>query len=65
MKNWLIIGSVLIGLSVILGAFATHTLKDKLSLQDLNIFETGVRYQTYHSFGLILLGLIGFFFPSA
>ena len=64
MKNWLIIGSVLIGLSVILGAFASHTLKDRLSLQDLNIFETGVRYQIYHSIGLILLGLLGFFFPG-
>jgi uncharacterized membrane protein YgdD (TMEM256/DUF423 family) len=64
MKIWIIIGSILIGLGIILGAFASHTLKSKLSLTYLNIFETGVRYQIYHSLGLILLGLLGFHYPK-
>ena len=35
-------------LSVILGAFAAHGLKSKLSESLLNTFQTGVQYQMYH-----------------
>ena len=64
MKTWIIVGSVLNGLGIVLGAFASHALKEKLPANDLNIFETSVRYQIYHSFGLIFLGFLGFHFPS-
>jgi len=42
-------------LSVMLGAFAAHGLKSKLSENLLNTFQTGVQYQMYHSLGIILL----------
>ena len=42
-------------LSVILGAFAAHGLKSKLSENLLTTFQTGVQYQMYHSLALILL----------
>lgn len=42
-------------LSVILGAFAAHGLKNKLSETLLSTFQTGVQYQMYHSLALILL----------
>ena len=42
-------------LSVVLGAFAAHGLKSKLSETLLNTFQTGVQYQMYHSLALILL----------
>lgn len=64
MKIWIIVGSVLNGLGVILGAFASHALKEKLPEQDLNIFEIGVRYQMYHSLALIVLGFLAFHFPN-
>lgn len=64
MKTWIIVGSVLNGLGIVLGAFASHALREKVPANDLNIFETGVRYQIYHSFGLIFLGFLGFHFPS-
>ena len=69
--TWIVVGTCFACLAVILGAFAAHGLKSKISTEDLAIFETGVRYQMYHSLGLILLGLIGFqtaqdivFFPA-
>jgi uncharacterized membrane protein YgdD (TMEM256/DUF423 family) len=34
-----------------------HMLKEKLTPEQLVTFETAVRYQMYHSFGLILVGL--------
>ena len=43
-------------IGVIIGAFATHGLKPLLTPESLDSFETGVRFQMYHSFLLILLG---------
>lgn len=45
------------GLGVILGAFAAHGLKNKLSTDRLAVFKTGVDYQFYHSFALAIVGL--------
>lgn len=50
-------------LSVIIGAFAAHGLKPLLSLKEISNFETGVKYQFYHAFALIILGLLGVHFP--
>ena len=44
--------------SVILGAFGAHKLKEILSPQYLNTFETAVRYQFYHVFALALAGIL-------
>lgn len=57
MKNvFSILGSVSAFLGVALGAFAAHTLQSTLSPEMLSIFETGVRYQMYHSFALFVAG---------
>ncbi|MGK0381668.1 MAG: uncharacterized membrane protein YgdD (TMEM256/DUF423 family) [Flavobacteriales bacterium] len=45
-------------ISVVLGAFAAHGLKSKLSETLLNTFQTGVQYQMYHSIALILLAIL-------
>jgi uncharacterized membrane protein YgdD (TMEM256/DUF423 family) len=45
-------------LSVLLGAFAAHGLKSKLSDTLLSTFQTGVQYQMYHSLALILLVIL-------
>ena len=50
--------SALCGLAVILGAFGAHTLKEKLTPELLASFETGVRYQFYHSLALLMIALI-------
>ena len=60
MKLWIITGSLLAALSVLVGAFGAHGLKSRVSTADLYIFETGVKYQMYHALGLILIGFIGF-----
>lgn len=57
-RKILITGSLLGLLAVILGAFAAHGLKPLLTLEAMNTFETGVRYQMYS--GLFLLFLGGF-----
>ena len=44
MKSWIILGAFLAALAVIFGAFGAHGLKNKVSPDDLIIFETGVKY---------------------
>jgi len=57
-KIFLISGSIFAGTSVLLGAFASHLLKDYFSVKALEIWETGVKYQMYHALALILLSLL-------
>lgn len=42
------------GLSVALGAFAAHALKQRLDAYSLGVFQTGVLYQMFHALALIL-----------
>ena len=51
-------------LSVVLGAFAAHSLKNLFSDYAVNIFETGVRYQFYHVFALFAAGILYKEFPN-
>ncbi|SHM83880.1 DUF423 domain-containing protein [Polaribacter sp. KT 15] len=43
-------------LAIIFGAFGAHLLKKKLSEEQLQSFETGVKYQMYHAIVLLFLG---------
>lgn len=43
--------------AIILGAFGAHALKKILNLEQLNTFETGVKYQMYHALFLLFIGL--------
>ena len=58
MNNKLIsIAAILAFLAVSLGAFCAHTLNELLTTAKQNSFETGVRYQFYHSLALLIIGL--------
>lgn len=48
------------GIAVLFGAFGAHTLKTLISPEMLVTFETGVRYQMYHSLALLALGATKF-----
>jgi uncharacterized membrane protein YgdD (TMEM256/DUF423 family) len=64
-KSFLLIGAILGALSVVLGAFAAHGLKKIIPAESVTTFETGVRYQFYHTFALLILGLLLERFPGA
>ncbi|MBI4417963.1 MAG: DUF423 domain-containing protein [Ignavibacteriales bacterium] len=55
-KTLLVIGSIFGFIGVIMGAFGAHTLRDSLTPEALNVLQTGVRYQMYHAFALIVAG---------
>jgi uncharacterized membrane protein YgdD (TMEM256/DUF423 family) len=56
-------GILFAALAVILGAFGAHALKAVLQPDQLVTFETGVRYQFYHSFALVFTGILYASFP--
>ena len=55
-ENAIIIGGIFGFSAILLGAFGAHLLKKKLNLQQLQSFETGVKYQMYHAIVLLILG---------
>ena len=62
-KQALIAGIVFSVLAVILGAFGAHGLKPLLTPEQLQTFDTGVKYEFYHAFALIATGIIYSSFP--
>lgn len=57
-KGFIKTAAILGLMSVVLGAFAAHALKESISDYAVNIFETGVRYQFYHVFALLAAGIL-------
>ena len=57
-RFFVIAGSLLGALAVLVGAFGAHALSGILTAERLNTFEIAVRYQMYHSIALILTGVI-------
>ena len=55
-KN-LTITSLLGVITIILGAFGAHALKDKLSIEGMSSFNTAVRYQMYHVIVLLFVNI--------
>lgn len=50
-------GSFLAGTALALGAFGAHALREQITDQYLNVYETGVRYQFFHAFALLILAV--------
>ena len=57
-KLYLISGSVFAGLGVVLGAFGAHGLKQIVGPETVATFQTGVQYQMYHAFALLIVGIL-------
>ena len=61
MDKKILVTAVFIGLlAIILGAFGAHALKKTLSVEQLQSFEVGVRYQMYHALFLLFIGTFAF-----
>jgi uncharacterized membrane protein YgdD (TMEM256/DUF423 family) len=57
-KNYLMIAALSGFLAVALGAFGAHGLKQRLSVDLLAVYQTGVQYHFYHTFALLVVGLL-------
>ena len=45
-------------LAVAAGAFGAHALRDRLSADLLDVFQTGASYQMYHALALLAVGIL-------
>jgi uncharacterized membrane protein YgdD (TMEM256/DUF423 family) len=64
-KFWISAGCIVMAIAVALGAFGAHGLESRIQdwyradhVKRLANWETAVRYQVYHAFGCIVLGLV-------
>jgi uncharacterized membrane protein YgdD (TMEM256/DUF423 family) len=62
-KRYMIIAGLSGAIAVALGAFGAHGLKNELAngmitAEQLNAFDTGVKYQMYHTLALLLTVLL-------
>ncbi|MCG2460612.1 DUF423 domain-containing protein [Flavobacteriaceae bacterium F89] len=56
MNRTIFITAIVFGaLAIALGAFGAHALKEALSAAEIQVFETGVRYQMYHALLLLFM----------
>lgn len=62
-KMILVTGGVLAFLGVAMGAIGSHLLKSRISAELLVIYDTGNRYHTIHSIGILIASLFYMFFP--
>jgi uncharacterized membrane protein YgdD (TMEM256/DUF423 family) len=52
------VGAALALLAVAFGAFGAHALRDVVTPERLQTFETGVRYQMYHATALLVMSAL-------
>jgi len=57
-RSFLLLGGLFGVSGVILGAMGAHALKEVLSEDSLNSFNTGVKYQIYHAILLLILSFM-------
>jgi uncharacterized membrane protein YgdD (TMEM256/DUF423 family) len=56
-RTFLLVGALAGFIGVAFGAFGAHGLRGRLSPDMLTVFETGVRYQLYHAFAVLIVAL--------
>ncbi len=55
-RTWFGLGAALALLGVITGAFAAHGLRDRISTDNLDTWETAARYHLIHAVALLAVG---------
>ena len=63
-KNIMLTAAILGAVTIAIGAFGAHGLKELVDEDAIRTFETGVRYQMYHVLALLVLGSWGTFGSS-
>ncbi len=65
MNKAILVTATILGITgIILGAFAAHGLKQLISAESIQVFETGVKYQMYHALFLLVVGSLNVIQPK-
>jgi uncharacterized membrane protein YgdD (TMEM256/DUF423 family) len=57
-RGWIAAGAISGFIAVAAGAFGAHSLKTRLPIERLEVFETAARYQLIHSLSLVTVGVL-------
>lgn len=57
MRPWATVAAVFGLLAVALGAFGAHALREQVTPERLDVFQTGVHYQAIHALALLAVAL--------
>lgn len=52
-RGWFVIGAVMGGIGVALGAFGAHGLRSRTTADLVAVWETGARYHLFHALALL------------
>ena len=63
-KKITVLAAVMGTLTIIIGAFGAHGLKEIVSEKTITSFETGVRYQMYHVIVILIIGFSAYIDPK-
>lgn len=63
-RTFVALGALTAALAVGLGAFGAHAMKDLVGENAVATFDTATRYMLYHSFALILCGILYNYAPG-
>lgn len=58
LRRFVMMGGINLFLSVALGAFGAHALKERISEQMLANWQTGVHYHMIHALGILLVAIL-------
>ena len=58
MLNWISIAAINMAIAVALGAFGAHGLKNSVSIQQIDWWQTATLYWFIHGLGLLLVGIL-------
>ena len=64
-KNFLLIATLMMALSIAIGAFGAHGLKATTDEYMMAIYNTGVEYQFYNTLGLFGIAFITYLLPKS
>ena len=64
-RNVLASAGVLLALGTVAGAVGTHALRTRLPPEQLEVFETAVRYHLYNALGLLGIGTVSLSLASS
>jgi len=64
-RVFFVLGALSAFIGVAAGAFGTHGLKSRMSVEMISVFEVGVRYQMYHAFALIVVAWLETKWPTS
>jgi len=64
-RTFLITGAVFMTLAVSFGAFGAHIVREMLTPDRFEVYQTAVQYHFFHSLGLLILGVAAYQLPES